>query len=63
MTNFSPKPKISAIARHTVAAAVWNIWKERNLRVFKNQSLDKIQRFAQMQGHHSAEPTEHMGGG
>ena len=46
--SFKTKSKATALARLVLAAAVWHLWKERNLRIFNQKSLTKIQRFNQL---------------
>jgi len=40
--KFKTKTKTSILAKMTLAATVWHIWKERNMRIFQLQQSNKI---------------------
>jgi len=42
---FQHKTKITVLARLTLVATVWNIWKERNNRAFNKKGISKTQSF------------------
>ena len=43
--KFHAKCKSTILAKNTIAAAVWHVWKEWNLRIFRLQSSHKIMVF------------------
>ena len=46
--SYTSKSKATAVARLVLAGAVRHIWKERNLRTFCNEELNKAHRFQQL---------------
>ena len=48
-STFRTKSQSTTLARLVLAAAVWHIWKERNLRIFQHKETKNTQRFLQLQ--------------
>ena len=45
MNQFKSKTKITALANLVIGAVVWHVWKEKYLRISKQQKLTSMQRF------------------
>lgn len=46
--KFNVKDKLFALSRLVLAGTVWNIWQERNRRIFQRQELNKIHVFRRL---------------
>ena len=48
-STFRAKSKATALARLVIVAAIWQIWKEKNMRIFQHKELKNTHGFIQMQ--------------
>jgi hypothetical protein len=46
--KFKSKDKTYVLARNALAATVWQVWQERNRRIFQGQSMNKIMVFRRL---------------